>query len=163
MLFYAAYPHHHRWQPKADTLTTHQHSFCHAVPQAHSATSESRLREYTRWKKKVLLSFESAPLCTDRKPRLPERLEALPQTKSSPGSRRPPRQVVGMQAFKDMATNAMGGGPAGPAGPQAGSENVPSGQNNDSNAQQQQQQQPQQQHSQNTNSSASQVPCRFWC
>ena len=32
----------------ADTLTTHQHSFCHAVPQAYSARSESRLREYAR-------------------------------------------------------------------------------------------------------------------
>ncbi len=61
-------PHHHRWQHKADTLTTHQHSFCHAVPQAHSATSESRLREYTRWKKKVLLSFESAPCAPTTNP-----------------------------------------------------------------------------------------------
>ena len=43
--------HHHRWQPKADTLTTHQHSFCHAVPQAHSGTSETRLREYAVDKK----------------------------------------------------------------------------------------------------------------
>ena len=148
----------------ADTLSTHQHSFCHAVPQAHSATSESRLREYTR--KKGTFEFRICPLCADLTPRLPERLEALPQTNSSPGSRRPPRQVAGMQAFKNMATNAIGGGPAGPAGPQAGSESVPSGQNNDSNAQQpqqQQQQQPQQQQSQNANGSASQVPCRFWC
>ena len=65
-----------------------------------------------------------------------------------------------MQSIKDMASNAMGGGPSGPAGPQGGvlNQGAPAGQhNNNSTSDQQssepQQQQQQQQQTQNQNGS----------
>lgn len=128
----------------------------------HSDLAESRLPEYSRLSEKGTLCFSVSNLSIVAPTKSPTRLvPSLPPNQTE--LRRRNRPVTGMQAFKNMATSAMGGGPSGPAGPQAGTDSVPSDQNNDSSAQvQQQQPQQQQQQSQNTNGNATQVLCRAW-